>query len=367
VNNLPAAKPYHPTTFQERGVTVPFTTPLLALARVRPSHRPGVELILHNPSGGRGVYVMPWTGITALCRPTLHDRVLNTRIVSLRDVTPMTIRHAARMTALEGLAGERAMEAAELSIASDKSDRLVTNGELLLILLRQVNHEPHVSSAAPPPDLDMTVRRTIVALAPRLGMPVSWVVSALDAISEVMASVGVAAGGEVGRIPRLILTLRETCEDIGEWSTKQRGEGLVSAARMIGAAANLTLTLAAVLLTKLRAIAADMIGLLRLWSTDPENVIRLAARPEWLLDGWEQICFIWRYAGDDAGRRAALAEIAGHVPIMPRELCEWSGHGADLDDVFLGHLLIQLNRDWRTGASVFDLIARNEQFRAVAS
>ena len=57
-NALPAATPYHPTTFLERGVVVPFTTPLLAGARARSARKPGIELVLHNPSGGLGVYVM---------------------------------------------------------------------------------------------------------------------------------------------------------------------------------------------------------------------------------------------------------------------------------------------------------------------
>jgi hypothetical protein len=366
VNTLSTTQPHHPTTFQERGVMVPFTTPLLAGARARLAGRPGVELILHNPAGGRGVYVMPWSGITALCRPTLHDKVLNGRIGALRDVTPATIRHAARLTAAEGLAGEQAMEAAELAIATEKSDRLATHGELLLILLRQVNREPHVSSAAAPPDLDKSARQAIAWLAPHLGMPASRMVEALDAISDVMAGVGMASGGEAGRIPRLVRMLRQTRDDIGEWAPRQPGENLQSGARTVSVAADLMLSRAATLLGKSRAMAVDMIGLSRLWNTDPEAVIRLAARPEWLLDGWEQICLIWRYARDDAGRRAALAEIADHVPVMPRQLSEWSGCSLDLNDPSLAQRPLQLNRDWRTGAAVFDLIARNEQFRAVA-
>ena len=68
-----------------------------------------------------------------------------------------------------------------------------------------------------------------------------------------------------------------------------------------------------------------MIGLLRTWATDPDSVIRIAARPDWLLDGWEQICLIWNYARDDATRSAALVEILEHVPILPRR----STTGAD--------------------------------------
>jgi hypothetical protein len=63
------------------------------------------------------------------------------------------------------------MEAADLAIATEKSDRLVTNGELPLILLRQVNREPHVSSAAAPSDLGKSARQAIAWLARHLGIP----------------------------------------------------------------------------------------------------------------------------------------------------------------------------------------------------
>src|ERR1700712_5461419 len=53
-------RPYHPTTFLERGVAVPFTTPMLAGTRARPAEKQGLELVIPNPSGGRGVYIMAW-------------------------------------------------------------------------------------------------------------------------------------------------------------------------------------------------------------------------------------------------------------------------------------------------------------------
>ena len=43
----------------ERGASVPFTTPMLSGARVRPADRIGLELLMPNPSGGRGTYIVP--------------------------------------------------------------------------------------------------------------------------------------------------------------------------------------------------------------------------------------------------------------------------------------------------------------------
>ena len=49
LNKMLSARPYHPTTFQERGVALPFTTPMLGGARARLSHNRGIEIIVRNP------------------------------------------------------------------------------------------------------------------------------------------------------------------------------------------------------------------------------------------------------------------------------------------------------------------------------
>ncbi|MBU6498939.1 MAG: hypothetical protein KGQ40_10460, partial [Rhodospirillales bacterium] len=59
----PAVESFLPSTFLERGVAVPFTTPQLAGARARPGTRVPLELVVPNPSGGRGHYILPWDGL----------------------------------------------------------------------------------------------------------------------------------------------------------------------------------------------------------------------------------------------------------------------------------------------------------------
>jgi len=313
---------------------------------------------------------MPWNALTSLCRPTLHDRVLYTKIAALERVTPATVRAVARGIAAEGLAGEQAMDAAQIALAVDKSDRLTTNHHLLASVIRQVNVAPDSKTAAleaGTAELNARARQTIAWLAPHLRQPATWAVGALDAISIVMASIGVASSGDVGKIPRLMSMLRQTREGIAEFNQTLRREDQVTCARMICSMADLTLELAETELAKARAVTGDIVGLLRTWAADPETVIRLAERPEWLLDGWERICQIWSYAQDDASRHAALVEIGEQVPTLPREVSDWSGHTSDLDAPTLKHRMIKLNEDWRTGVAVFDLTARNEMFRATLS
>lgn len=341
-------------------MAVPFTTPILGGTRVRAAQRSRIELLTRNPADGRSVYVTPWSEGGLPWRPTLHDRVLIQRIATLGAITPATILQASRATAAEGLAGERAMAAAQAAKAADDSVRAMTCYRLLVDLIRQVAIDPDVSTAILDPnrhDLDALARRTNDWIATQLHQPRTWAATALESLGIILAN-----NGESGRNPRLIAMLRQTHDDIVEWSRNQfRGER-ISCAYMITGAAELALSMATKALTDTRRATEDMIGLLRSWSVNPAAVQRLASRPEWLLDGWEQVCLIWNYAQDDSARYAALVEVVEYVPIMPKEVNDWSGSSSDLVLRRPG----MFDTDWRNGATMFDLIARNEQLRAIA-
>jgi hypothetical protein len=368
---LPPIRPYHPTTFLERGVTLPFTTPRLGGTRARPGKKHAVELVVPNLSGGRGVYIMPWTSLTALCRPTLHDKVFSQRIANIVHVTPATIRRVARQIAAEGLAGEEAMEAARIAADADKDDRVVTNFRLLMLLVEQVSRQfrPPLLTSTDAGALDPSARArlTVEWISPRLGQSSTWTANALEELADVLAHIGLSATGTTGRVPRLIALLRKVREGIADWGAAKREEDQASYARMICAVVDVTLSLAQTTIDKAQALPENMVDLLQSWATDPASVVELVSRPEWLLDGWEQICLIWNNAQDDAGRRAALAEIATLVPILPKEVNDWCSTSYDVDGLYRFRRLVQLNEDWFTGSLVFDLIARNEHFRAIST
>jgi len=361
---LPPIQPFHPVTFVERGVAVPFTTPLLEGTRVRPAEKKGVELVVPNPSGGRGAYIIPWTGITSMCRPTLHDKILNRRIAALGSVTPATIRRVAREIAQEGLAGEAGTEAAHKSMKAEKDGRLLTNYMLLLALVEQVNLEFETSArTGEPPDMETRAKLTTAWIAPRLGKSTEWVAETLEALSEVFGHIGVGMGKTTARMPRCLAQLQAMSEDIQARSTSMP-EDQAAYARMICVVADFTSTLAEHVLKVAQALSGNISALLKDWAADPSTVVRVATRPEWLLDGWEQICQIWSHAGDDDARRAALAEIATLIPVIPREANDWFSTPIEADQFLRFRRLVNLNEDWRSGAAVYDLIARNEHFRA---
>lgn len=361
---LPPVQPYHPTTFLERGVAVPFTTPLLGGTRARPSEKGGLELVVPNPSGGRGVYVMGWNGITALCRPTLHDKQLCERIGLVKSVTPAAIRRVARAVAAEGLAGEEAMEAAQTAIKGEHGDRLVANYQLLVTLVEQIGLKA-LTDGGKPANMETRARATVAHIAPRLGQTAPWVAAALEAIAESLTLIGIRSSSTDARIPRLMVLLAGTRDQVSEWSQHQVEEDQASYARMVCTVAELTLAMATTTLARAHALTDNVYDLLRAWSVDPQPIAQIAARPEWLLDGWEKICLIWELASDDAGRRAALAEMAELIPVVPKEAKEWCETTHDVDVTVRLRRLVRLNEDWRTGGAVYNLIARNEHIRAI--
>lgn len=366
--NLPLAQAYHPTTFLERGVLVPFTTPMLAGTRARPIDRGGIELIVPNPAGGRGVYVLPWSCVHQLCRPTVHDTRLNEVIASLPSVTPSTIRKAARTVAQEGLAGREAVNASKQVQATEYEEQILTNFLLLLELVDQA--EPGGLGTKDGPrthtkELEMRAKRALVRIAPRLGLRAEAIAEALEKIAGVFAGIGMMGQTPPPRIIRLIEALGRLHDDAEDWS-KQHSDESGAQATMVAAVAELTLGCAARTLTEAHAAARDVAALLGEWRTAPSRLAQRIARTEWLLDGWEQICLIWHCAGADLERRSALAEMTLLVPVLPREVSDWVGSVVDVDLVHRFRKTVSLNVDWRTGA-VFERVSRNEKLRALAA
>ena len=93
-----------PRTFLEWGVAVPFTTPLLSSGRVRPGRRGRPEMLMPNPSGGRGLYVFDLAAAPEVTSLTLHDRLLVERLLELPAPSPSDIRKVAHEVAIEGAA-----------------------------------------------------------------------------------------------------------------------------------------------------------------------------------------------------------------------------------------------------------------------
>jgi hypothetical protein len=366
---LPLTQSYHPVTFLERGVAVPFTTPMLMGARARPAERGGPELVVPSPSGSRGVYVLAWNGVRELCQPTVHDRRLNEVVAALSSVTPSAIRKAARDVAAEGLAGREAIAAAGVARDAEHREAMVANFMLLMALVQQMEPgEAHAVSPVRGVDsaLETRAKRVIARIAPRLGRDPDAIAASLEEMAPLFASTGMEGSPVEGRAARALGVLSRVRAETAEWSQSRTDES-AALAGMVATVADLTISCTEATLAEAHTLTADMTRLLRRWTTEPARIRELAARPEWLLDGWEQVCLLWLTATEDAARRAALPEMALLVPIVPREAGDWLGGTVNMDAALRVRRTVSLNEDWRTGTAVFELIARNEHLRALAA
>lgn len=385
---LPLLKAYLPATFAERGVLVPYTTPLLAGARARKQGRAGAEVLLPKPSGGSGLYVVPWESVTQLCRSTVHDRALNKQLGALTDITPGSVRQAARRVALGGLAGREAQIAGQAAVQLDQRTQALSSFLLLLALQERVRPQglDLARFAAPDPELQAAAQRTVIAHAAQLGIPPEVLPLHLKQAGDAFSGVGVHGSSRRTRLLVLMDMVARLQEEMIEW-TKAQPMGTGELGGMIAEVAAATLTCATITLRDARTMTQDVVALLQQWPANGGQLRRVAERPEWLLDGWEQICQLWQAAENHAARGAALDEIAMLVPVLPKETGDWVRMSIQVHSLFTyrstvlvredwrvggnnptgpqGRRMVQKNEDWRT-ASTIDFVARNEQLRALS-
>lgn len=358
---------YHPGTFLERGATVPFTTPHLGGARARPGPRGELEFTVPNPSGGRGVYIVPWEGVFALCRPTVHDCRLISVLSGMRGVTPMAIRTAARAIAAEGLAGHAARDAADAAMAIDEKARMTANFQLLLELVNQVEAALPQRGAAPDgtADLERRARRAVAQIAPELGRTSEQIAACLEELAALFTNVGVGGLAAGSRVPRIVAGLAGLRDAMLDWTRTHPDESGADAAR-VAESADVTIACMRVVLAEVHGLPRDMRALLRLWLDAPQALAARVTRPDWLVDGWERIALLWQTA-DMLGREATLGEMAGLIPVMPKEVAEWCRMKLPgLTENAPRRRMVTMLEDWRTGVTQYDMIARNEHLLAMA-
>jgi hypothetical protein len=121
------------------------------------------------------------------------------------------------------------------------------------------------------------------------------------------------------------------------------------------------------MLAQTRATLADPVQLLQSWIANPDDAAGLVARCDWLLDGWEHVCLIWKLADSDSSRRAALLEMAQSLPVWPREVNDWFPAHIPLEAMNLACRVVSRNDTWRSGAAALAMIERNETLRAMST
>jgi hypothetical protein len=176
-----ARSSWQPDSFAEMGAAVPFTTPELAGARARGSPS-APELTVPSPAGTRGIYILDAREVGRYCAATLHDRRLCAVMRMLPEITPATLRLAAREVAASGLAGREAAQAARRAAEATSRAELGMQLELLRMLVGQNGCE-----AAAEPGAARAAKVALGALAARTGRSPAAIANGVQILARLAA------------------------------------------------------------------------------------------------------------------------------------------------------------------------------------
>jgi hypothetical protein len=355
---------FEPMSFRERGATVPFTTPLLLNARIRSaSSGRGFEMVVANPSGGRGALILPWSSMPEICAPTLFDRHLWESLANTDDISPIGIRREAQRLAVQGLAGRNSAISAKDALRRDQTGQRLMRSMLLESLITALE-APSVtaarSSAAEGESFLKQADRAVTRAAAIAQMPIATFTADLEALAVALSGATPKMEGEDARLRELLSNLEDMSNEITDWIGDQQPEAThIMAAKFIVETASQTLECAEIALDSTDTLIADLGLMMPSWRAGKDNILERARGPEWVLDGWKTPIALWK-AAEAKQRAVAIWEIALLAPILPREAKAWLGKVSDWRET--PRRITQVVRDkadWRSG-SVMEIVARNE-------
>lgn len=352
----------------DRNVVLPFTTPLLVGTRARPRRGSGMELLVPNPAGGRGFYVMDPASLPHFCRLTLHDELLLEELLTLEIPTPTAIRRAARKVALTGAAGREAAEAA--AKAASKEDAAVQLTHVLLLLRTLDAAGVHDFD---PKKLDPSnggvrsyLKSRLAEFAQKVQMPIEELFDTLEDIALHAAAIGFPSGEFESRHRHTLQRVADLAGSLGRWAALE-GEEIADVARRVADTALWTYETAKPLLDEAQALLDDIPRLLRLWRAEAEQVKERLAFCDWLLDGWVEVCSLWEAAGRESRsmQRATLHQIEKLLPLSREEIASQDRRIAE-EQKLQRSRYVKLLEDWRTGVVIADWLERREALKAGA-
>jgi hypothetical protein len=338
---MPLIQSYRPRSFRERGVAPPFTTRLLLGARLRQAQEAGapLEIVVPNPSGGRGVYILPWSSIGVLGRPTMHDVILGRALcdgIARHDgrLSPKLLADAVSQTALQGLAGPLAAQAAADAARAGLASTLETRFRLLVAVTQRIEGaRPDLLPIAEDTreNIEQRGRDALQRIAEEIGQSPQHLMDAIEAMAAQYTDIGLGDACASARLPRLVQSMRDMQRDLIAWVQAEAGGSGANPvdetreANAVARAADLVARIAERQLAQAREAMAEPVAVLRRFAepkTDATADIELVF---WLVDGWEGICRLWLAAPSAMPRNLALADMARSLPPLPDEAEAWLG------------------------------------------
>lgn len=316
---------FWPLTFGERGVLVPFTTPMLAASRIRGPELKRAEILVPGLSGGKGTYIIPWKSVLEMFKLTVHDRALHEAICEAPDFSPRQIRTAALLVAKQGLAGRDACAAARTQIQREDSLQVTARFFLTLRVVERMATDGATLTLAELTSVagQQKAHKVLSSIAKTLGWDFDTLYDHLEVWSKTVAQIGLAEMPAEALSRRLINRLKPLSELFLEWKKGETEDQIDSAADAQLAAdfCRETWRLATEYATDIDLTVKQPADALKNWDGTLRAAEKVVHKLLWILDGWEQVIKLW---DQTTGRpreeqRAALRDVIRHLPIVPRD------------------------------------------------
>ena len=364
---LKGAIEYAPSTFEERGAAVAFTTPLLSQTRVRRGERSKLEVLIPSLSQGMGIYVVAWKAVPEMVSMTMHDRYLHDLIVKEDACSPHEIRRATLKAARRGLAGPQAAQAARRALDEDEEQSTLTHYLLILAILKAVGLEsPEMLKAGIDTDEGQRLTRQLMTRAAEsLKMDATLLYARLADIAAVTAPVGLARSPRPGRLTRGLNDLKAFRDSMTGWARDVPSDA-APVAQFCAEVAQHTIAIGDKVLGDFHRRVEAIGPLMRDWDSEIVRVRAQAGRMAWLLDGWSHITGAWEVAqAEDHHQQAATVnDLFRILPLLPRKESS-RDFVEDAKQVKLAHRRsVRMLEDWRTGQMDIDAIRRIEAVKA---
>ncbi len=358
-----------PPSFAERGASVPFTTPIIVGARVR-GRAGDLELVVPNPSGAKGNYILQWKSLPEVFTLTVHDRVLHRAVGEALASTPEAVRRATLKTASTGLAGPAAAKQAKAMMKDEEDFKLLINFSLLAETVAQLSGgELQITLAHVQSDTGRQQAKLILArVAHKVKLEGNELYAQLEEWSDLIGPVGSPKLPRPPRLRRMRTRIEEFANSIGSWSEVDKSD-----ASPLGALASLVARETAALAGEhFAAIDAHLEKIDRTilnWEKSRAELELNVSRIAWMLDGWDLLVAMWEDAvlKPAFDQQATVQELARIVPIVPEE--EVTGVRRDkLRDIGVQRRkLVKPMEDWVSGSIDADLRTRLERYKAKAA
>jgi hypothetical protein len=188
----------------------------------------------------------------------------------------------------------------------------------------------------------------------------------IEVIADMATPVGPPMEGGASRNDAMLARLQTLTNSLRQWSAGESGAAAVDARAVLDVAQR-TVRDAGDAQLHARDLLGDAMGLLRAWhQPDGARLRTVLTRPEWLLDGWGQVCGFWESVVRDerAAQREMLQQMRASLPMLDPGDRGTAGMPAPTADVrFDRGRRVKLHEDWRTGLTVVDDQVRAELLR----